>query len=235
MPIKSWLKALALPLTIIVFTLLYQILWQVLDWPTGEELTNLLTNFFIHYGLWLVFVCSILESAVIIGNYFPGGLIIFISVIACQGNIPKIILTVSIVSVGFFIGYLIDYLLGKYGWYKLLLKFGLSNQIETAKQKLLKHSFKAIISSYWEVNLASITATSAGILQMDFKKFLIESTLALIIWNIIWGALVGALGKRAIDIITNWKYALPILATWLTVLILKIKYDNRKNNSATTL
>jgi membrane protein DedA with SNARE-associated domain len=235
MPLKSWLKALTLPLTIVVFTLLYQILWQVLDWPTGEALTNLLTNFFIHYGLWLVFICSILESAVIIGNYFPGGLVIFISVVACGSNIPKIILTVAIVSLGFFIGYLIDYLLGKYGWYKLLVKFGFSNQIEQAKTKLLKHSLKAIFSSYWEVNLASITATSAGILQMDFKTFLWQSTGVLLFWNLVWGTLIGTLGKRAIDIITNWKYALPILATWLIVLILKIKYDNRKNNSATTL
>ncbi len=229
MPLKSWIKALSLPLTIIIFTLLYQILWNFLGWPTGEELTKILTNFFNRYGLWLIFVCSILESAVIIGNYFPGGLIIFISVVACQGNIPKIILTVAIVSLGFFLGYLIDYLLGKYGWYKLLVKFGFSNHIEQAKSKLLKHSFKAILSSYWEVNLASITATSAGILQMDLKKFLAESTLALLLWNVVWGTLVGTLGQKSIDVITNWRYAIPILAIWLVVLIAKIKYDNRKN------
>ncbi len=235
MNLKWWIKSLSLPLTIIIFTLLYQILWRFLNWPTGEALTTLLTNFFIHYGLWLVLLCSILESAVVIGNYFPGGLVIFISVVACQGDLPKIVLTVLIVSIGFFIGYLIDYLLGKFGWYKLLVKFGFSNQIEQAKTKLLKHSLKAIFSSYWEVNLASITATSAGILQMDFKTFLWQSTGVLLFWNLVWGTLVSTLGKRSIEIITNWKYAVPILATWLTVLILKIKYDNRKNNSPTTL
>ena len=95
----------------------------------------------------------------------------FLGVISAGANIPKVVLIVAIVCAGFSIGYTIDYLLGKYGWYKLLTKFGMGQQIETAKARLEKHSFKAIAASYWEVNLASITATAAGILKIDFKRF----------------------------------------------------------------
>ena len=42
---------------------------------------------------------------------------------------------------------------------------------EESKQKLERQGLNAIIFSYWEPNLASITATAAGILNLSMKKF----------------------------------------------------------------
>ena len=230
MNIKLLLKTLSIPLIIVVFSLAYNILWEILNWPKGDELIALITDFFNKYGLWVVFVCSILESSVVVGNYFPGGVVIFLGVISAGANIPKVVLIVAIVCAGFSIGYTIDYLLGKYGWYKLLTKFGMGQQIETAKARLEKHSFKAIAASYWEVNLASITATAAGILKIDFKRFFLESTIALIILNIIWGILVASLGKNALKLLFNWKYIIPIVSVWILVLVV-IEYIKHKKNT----
>lgn len=226
---KNILKALSIPFTLLALSLAYNLLWDILGWPKGDKLIAVVTDFFNHYGLWMVFVCSILESALLVGNFFPGGVIIFLSVIAAGHNIPRVVLTASIVSVGFFFGYYIDYLLGKYGWYKLLVKFGMQKQIDQAQEKLIKHSFNAIILSYWEVNLASITATAAGILRMDVKKFLLESTISIIVWNIFWTILVVSLGKKALDLITNLIYVIPVIAVWILVVVLKHYFQSKKN------
>jgi membrane protein DedA with SNARE-associated domain len=223
---KNFLIAISLPLTILTMSLLYHILWTILGWPKGDELILIIKNFFKEYGLWMVFFSSILESAVILGNYFPGGVVIFFSVASSKGDPLLAILTVFIVSIGFFIGYFIDYILGKYGWYKLIIKLGGESQIEKAKQKISTHSFKAIFNSYWEINLASITATACGILQINLKQFLKESTISLVFWNMAWGLLVYFLGDNALKIITSTKYALPIVVIW--ILILTIFYFKPK-------
>lgn len=215
------LKALSIPLTLLLLSLSYQFLWSVFNWPKGDELIAVITKFFNTYGLWVVLLCSILESALIVGNYFPGGVVIFLSVIVAGHNIPKIIFTVAAVSLGFFLGYFIDYLLGKYGWYKLLMKLGLKTQLESAGQKLSRHSLKAILASYWEPNLASVTATAAGILQIPPKKFLWESLVGIIIWNTFWGTFVATLGKNALELAFNWLYVLPIAAVWILVVVIK--------------
>ena len=225
---QNLFKALSIPVFILIITFTYHMLWKFLGWPMGEDLVNVITGFFNRFGLWMVFISSIFESALLLGNYFPGGIVIFLSVIVAGHDIQRVIFTVMVVSIGFCIGYTLDYLLGKYGWYKLLVRFGLGEQLENAQVKMARHSFKAIMSSYWEVNIASITATAAGILQINFRKFFIESTTGIIIWNIFWGTLVFTLGKNALNLLFNWRYIIPIVSVWLLIIIAKQYWDNRK-------
>src|SRR3989344_6448536 len=224
---KNILKALSIPAVLLIFTLTYRVLWTIFDLPKGQELVPIITKFFSHYGLWVVLLCAILEGALVIGNYFPGGVVIFLSVVVAGRDIPKVITAVAVVAIGFFIGYTIDYFLGKYGWYKLLIKFGMRHQLETAQVKLSRHSLKAIAFNYWEPNLGSITATAAGILQISLKKFLFESAIGLIIWDTFWGVLVASLGQRALDMIFNWTYLIPVVAIWVLVVVL-IEYIKTK-------
>ena len=234
MKLQTLLKALFIPLVILAFSLSYQILWEILGWPKGDELVEVVTDFFTKYGLLMVFACSVLESAVVIGNYFPGGIVIFLGVISAGHNIPRVILTVAIVSLGFCLGYIIDYFLGKYGWYKLLVKFGMRRQLQVAQEKVARHSFKAIALSYWEVNLASITATAAGILQINFYKFFVESLIGVVVWNIFWGTLVASLGKNALQLLLNWRYIIPIIGVWILVIVISEYFKSKKNGNQQT-
>jgi membrane protein DedA with SNARE-associated domain len=232
MKTKTILQIIAIPLTILVISLTYMVLWRVLDLPRGEEFIALVTEFFAKYGLWVVFLCSVLESALLLGNYFPGGVVIFMGVVAAGGNPVKVIATVAVVSLGFFIGYGIDYLLGKYGWYKAFVKLGMRQGLERAQDKLTKHSLKAFLGSYWEPNLASITATGAGVLQLPVKRFLIESTLAIIIWNTFWGTLVASVGKNILILFTKWEYLLIGVVVWGLIVLIRELIARRKEKPA---
>ncbi len=225
---KQILKVLSIPLSLMGVFLIVLLLWNLLNLPKDERLIEITKNWFNHYGLWIVFISAILEGTLILGQYYPGGLVIFLGVISAGNNIPQVVAVVSTASLAFVIGYTIDYLIGKYGWYKLFLKFGLKKALETAQLKLQKHALSAVMFSYWEPNLASVTATAAGILQLPLKKFTLHSLIGIVIWNSLWGTLVATLGTNALKII-GLKWTLAIFFVWVIVLLIKhFFFDKRK-------
>ena len=225
---KEILQVLSIPLSLIAVSLTVYIIWGVLDWPRGQELTDLTEGWLEKYGLWIIFISAIIEGVLILGQYYPGGLVIFLGVIAAGKNIPLVIGVVAIVSLAFFIAYTINYLIGKYGWYRLLLKFGLKKPLDNAQKKLSKHELNAVIFSYWEPNLASVTATAAGILQIPLSRFALHSALGIVIWNVFWGTLVFTLGSSALNLM-GLKWILAVFVIWITVIVIKHIFDKRKS------
>lgn len=164
----------------------------------------------------------------ILGQYFPGGFIIFLGVISSVGDIPRAVSVVLVTSLAFFISYTLNYFVGKYGWYKILLKFGLGANIESSKDRLSKQGMNAVIFGYWEPNLASIIATSAGILTVPFRRFSLYSFAGIITWNTFWGILVYTLGESALKII-GLKYVLVIFGVWIFIILIKKYLSSVKN------
>lgn len=193
-------------------------LWSLFSLPSAEELVKIVNDYFDKYGLAVVLISAIIEGTLIIGQYFPGSFVIFLGVITSRGDAIKATKVVAVVSIAFFIAYNINYLIGKYGWYKLFLKFGLKKPLENAEKRLNKHGLKTILLSYWEPNLASITATGAGVLKLPFKKFSIYSLIGILLWNAFWGILVFKVGEEALKL-AGIKYITIIFLVWITVII----------------
>jgi len=228
--LREFLKILSVPLILFGFYLVVYVIWRAVGLPLGEELFSSIEQYFVKYGLWIVFVSAIVEGFFLLGQYFPGGTIIFLGVISAGGNISKAASVVFIVSVAFFISYTLNYVLGKYGWYKLLVKFGLRSSIENSKEKLEKQGASAVIFSYWEPNLASITATAAGILKIPVAKFELYSAMGIIFWNTFWGIVVFSLGTAALKLI-SFKYILIIFLIWIVILVVKKYFFDKKPDS----
>lgn len=187
-------------------------------------------GYFAAHGLWIVFIGALIEGFLVLGNYFPGGFIIFLGVITAGGNIPHVIAVVAVVSIAFFISYTLNYLVGKYGWYKLFQKFGMKDSLERAEIRLRKREFSAIILSYWEPNLASITAVAAGVLHIPLKRFLLHSAIGIVIWNIFWGTLVSVLGEKALSVI-GLTWVIIIFAVWVGVILI-VEHNKKRNKKA---
>jgi membrane protein DedA with SNARE-associated domain len=218
--LKNFIKLFSVPLILLAIYLSVYMVWKLLDLPSDAELVVIVKNWFATYGLWIVFVGALIEGFLLLGQYFPGGFIIFLGVISAGKHIPRAAEVVSIVCLAFFISYTLNYWVGKYGWYRLLIKFGLKQSLEHAKEKLEKQGLNAVILSYWEPNLASITATAAGILQIPLRKFQIYSAVGIIVWNIFWGVLVYSLGENALKIV-GFKYIIVIFLIWVAVILIK--------------
>lgn len=218
--LKDFLKLLSVPIILLLIYLSMALLWKIFGLPSDEQMLVIVKEYFLRYGLWIVFISALIEGFLLLGQYFPGGFVIFLGVISAGKNIPKVTEVVSVVSLAFFISYTLNYWVGKYGWYKLLVKFGLKRSLEEAKNKLTKQGMNAILFSYWEPNLASITATAAGVLQISLAKFSFYSAIGVVIWNIFWGTLVFSLGNAALELI-GIKYIVIIFLAWIGILLLK--------------
>ncbi len=130
--LKEIFNKIKLPLFIIVFFILLSFIWKLFGLPPEEELIEMARGYFEEYGLITVFAAAIIEGELLAGWYVPGGLVIFLGVILSHSQ-EQAILSVSFTIVGFLIAYIFNFFVGKYGWYKILLKLGVQNSLEKAK------------------------------------------------------------------------------------------------------
>lgn len=226
---KDYLKLLIIPAALFVIYLTMFLFWKLFSLPPPEQLVNIVKNYFDKYGLIVVFISALIEGTLLIGQYFPGGFIIFLGVITAAGDVLRASKVVLIVSLAFVIAYNLNYAMGKYGWYKILIKFGLKKPLESAQSKLNKHGLKAVLFSYWEPNLASITATGAGILNLPLSKFNLYSLIGIIFWNSFWGILIFKLGENALKL-TGLKYIAIIFVIWIGIIIIS-EFIRRKKEA----
>ncbi|MDP2641991.1 MAG: VTT domain-containing protein [bacterium] len=207
-------KKALLPLVILGVFMLVYLAWRFFGLPPEEEIIEIARFYFDKYGLAILLVSALVEGTVLVGWYYPGSLIIFLGVILAGKDVPKVVEAVAVITVGLFFAYIINFLLGKYGWYRLLLKFGLRDALEDAKSRVTKHGLPAIFMSYWQPNLGALVATSAGILDFSFTKFLIYSAVAATFWNACWAVFIYFIGEGALSLV-GIRFVLLAVFLWI--------------------
>lgn len=168
----------------------------IVDAPT---LINNLKGLYDTYGYWLIFVGAMLEGTFVVGLYLPGSLVVLLGAALAKTGVVSFPLVILIAVIGFNTGYTINYLLGKYGWYRVVEGLGFKKQIDHAKAKLEKYEVMALLFGYVMPSAASFLSTSAGIMHFPFKKFLIASLLIQTGWSLLWGTLAYVLGLTFVE------------------------------------
>lgn len=217
---KNLLKTLALPFTFLGIVLSLYLLSKLLHLPPRAELIELARTYFATYGLIVVFVSAIIEGLLFAGWYYPGSLVIFLGVVFVGKDVPRTVEVVAVVTLGLLIAYGTDFLLGKYGWYRVLLAFGIKEPLENAQRRLTQHGLSGIFLSYWQPNLAALTATAAGVLHVPYRTFFVQSLIAVIVWDIFWGTLVYLLGETALSLI-GLQFVFIVLGLWIVFRLLQ--------------
>ena len=222
-------KKALLPLSVLGVFLLIYLAWRFFGLPPEEKLIEIARFYFDKYGLAILLVSALVEGTVLVGWYYPGSLIIFLGVILAGKDVLRVTEAVIVITVGLFFAYIINFLLGKYGWYRLLLRFGLREALEDAKARVTKHGLVAIFMSYWQPNLAALVATSAGILDFSFGKFFVYSLVATVLWNTFWGTLVYFVGESALSLV-GIRFVLLAIFLWIAYRIWNSKRDVATSN-----
>jgi membrane protein DedA with SNARE-associated domain len=213
---RFWAAAEVPVIGLLVLLAIYFSLGLIFHLPADAVLIPLLKGYIKHYGYPLVLVGSFLEALLLIGWYFPGSLIIFLSVILAPSPQAAVV-SVCIVTVGLYSGYVVNFFLGTYGWYRLFNILGMQKPLQEAKIKLQKHGSKAIFMTYWNPGLASFISTAAGVLHYDKKQFLVYSFVAVCVWDVFWGVVVYSLGERSLEAFFNWPFILFITLVWIGI------------------
>jgi membrane protein DedA with SNARE-associated domain len=212
--LRRILTIIALPLAVLgVFALLYAV-WVVLDLPPEQTIIDIARPYLDRYGAALVLCCAFIEGLLLIGWYFPGTLIVIFAFVAAGPDAARLAQLAAAAGLGLFAAYLTNFFAGKYGWYRLLLAFGLREPLENAQRRLTKYGLSAICITYWQANLASGISTAAGILQFPFGRFAALSFLAEVFWISFWATLIFFLGKAALSL-AGFRIILFAILIWI--------------------
>lgn len=217
---KSKLKLFLLPLLVLCTFGLLLFAYKFFDLPSKGEIITKAQDYYSRHGYITVFIGAAIEGLLFVNWYFPGSVIVITGVVFARSIGLNVVGVVGLISLGFFITSLFNYFLGRYGWYHVLVRFGLGEPLENIKSKVQHRGLILLFATYFHPNIGALVATSAGILKLDFKKFALYSFLATVLWNSIWGTVVYLSGP----------FILNLLGPWLTgsVLVLGTAYYSYK-------
>jgi membrane protein DedA with SNARE-associated domain len=212
---------------IVLATIIF--LWKFAGLPSQAELVEIVKGFFTKYGLIVIFISAILESILLIGNYFPGSLVIFLGVSMATGNPLLAAKTIAVVCAGMFIGYNVDYFLGKFGLYKVVEKFGYKKDIENLTKKIEEKGVVAGFFLYVMPAMGSLIATTFGVIKYSYGKFVLFTLVTMIFWNSLWGILVYFFGMKIFDMMTSYVSIFIILILYFIYMYRSGKFEELKN------
>lgn len=194
--------------------------------PDTLTFINQIKELYGAYGYSLVFFGALLEALLFIGFYIPGSTVVLLGAALAKTGVVSYPLVFILGILGLLLGNIINYFLGKHGWYRIFISFGFQKGIDIAKEKLKKHEKKAIFFGFIFPGSASFISTACGILGMSFRIFVLYSFLSLVFWSMVWGNLAYFFGFIAIQLLMKYFgiFLLMVLIIWGIKKILKIKF-----------
>lgn len=185
-----------------------------------EDLLDFAKEFYAKWGLLFVFLVSIVEGTLFINWYFPGSTIVLIGgLLARTGLIPFWSFGI-VVYLGFLLAFSLDYMLGRYGFHKVLVKWGpFQSRVDAAGRALQKRAIPTFFIWYFHPQSGNFVATAAGVLRYPFSKFFALNASALLFWISFWLGLVYIFGSIVLYVIDNYfaLFALLALVSWVLI------------------
>lgn len=180
-------------------------------------------EYFSRYGLVIIIVSSFIEGLLIVGLYFPGSIVFFFGLIVAGNNIGQVAEVACFAILGIWAAYIVNFYVGWFGWYHVLIAFGLKEPLENAQRKLQRYGLNAIAMTFWHPNIGAVVSTAAGVLHFRARTFLPVSFVAVAFWLSCWSVLVFWLGPNAISIL-GFRVLIVLLLIWMAYRFLMARY-----------
>lgn len=172
--------------------------------PEPEKIGEAIIGLYKTYGYPLLLIGAIIEGIFLVGNYFPGSAILLIGAAVSKNGTLYFPFVVMISVVGLSISYTINYLLGRYGWYHVLSRFGLEQGLATAEKKLKSNEIKTFTIGYISITTAAFISTAAGVMRLPYKRFIVMSVLCQLVWSLLWGSVAYMLGFAFVELLLKY-------------------------------
>ena len=220
---------LIVPAVLIAFYISFLILLRGTI-PSSGELIDHLGSLYERFGYEVIFIGAMLEALVLVNLFVPGSVAVAFGAIFARSGQVDLTYAVLAAAMGAIFGFIIDFIVGYFGFGTLVQRSGYGNFIEKAKNQIKKYGVKTFILGFIHPNIGSFVALSAGILKLPFLTFLVLTFLSTLAWVSLWGLLVFALGEVFLIILTKYIWVLVLLV--LSVWILSILYGKSKRESS---
>lgn len=201
-----WRKRIILGIEIAICFLIYTVILLVIrnHIPDAPALIDQVKKVYGVYGYDLIFLGALLEGTFLVGFYVPGSFIVLLGAALSRSGVVSFPLVVLFGTLGLSLGYIVNYALGRFGWYRILSGFGFDKGIETAKDKLKHYQDRTIFYGYMMPSTASLLSTAAGIMKIPFKKFVVQSVLTQLFWSLLLGGLAYIFGMVFVEIFLQY-------------------------------
>ncbi len=193
-------KRFILFLQIFAFVLIYTVVIIFLrnKIPDASKMILIAEEIYGTYGYLLIFLAALVEGAFIIGFYLPGSFIVFLGVSLARMGITSFPLVIFFGTLGFCFGYSINYLLGRFGWYRIIEGVGFEKKITETKDNLKHHYNKALFWGYIMPSTGSMLSTASGIMKVPFREFIFKTIATQFFWSFLLGGMAYIFGMTFI-------------------------------------
>lgn len=192
--------------------------------PNAPKLIHRVERLYGKYGYDLIFLGALLEGTFLVGFYVPGSFIVLLGAVLARAGIVSFPLVVLFGTLGLVTGYVLNYCLGRFGWFHILKGFGFNHQIKIAEEKLMKSQDKTLFWGYIMPSSASFLSTAAGVLKINFKKFFIQSLFTQLFWSLLWGGLAYIFGIRFVEAFIAY-FGFVAIAGFLLFFVKRIRWN----------
>lgn len=177
------------------------------------------------YGYVGVFVIVFLESGIFFA--LPGDSLLFTAGILASGLGFKLTLLIPLIFIGTFLGGIAGYVIGVYlerlHKYRLFQKLIKREHLDKTHTFFEKHGLFAILLSRFVPIVRTFLPIIAGVVRMDFGKFLIYSFWSSILWSILMTSLGYFVGMQFPEIKDYMHYAI-ILVVLVSVIPIALEW-----------
>lgn len=194
--------------------------------PTADELIKTFSNLYAKYGYEIILAAAFLESLVLVNFFVPGQVAMALGVIFAKTGQTELTAVILTASLGAISGYLLDFVLGMYGFSDILKKIGYGQFILRANQELKKAGARGLALGFIHTNIGSFLSLAAGTANYKFYPFFIIASVSTFVWASIWAFVIYALGEVFLLILT--RYMVPLVLIIIGILFLS-KYWKERN------
>ena len=209
-------RSVLIPFVLISIYLVFTFVLRSI-FPSGQALVEQLASIYGRFGYEIVTLGSLMEALVLV-NFFTGGVAgVGLGAIFARSGQLDLTLVIIFAVLGSLVGYMLDFLLGRFGFRELVDRMGYGKVIDETKHRIEKFGFQTFSLGFMHPNLGALIALTAGTLRMDFKKFFLLSFLSTLVWYILWGLLIFAMGNIFLTVLTRYTFMIFLLvgAIWL--------------------
>lgn len=218
---------LILPITLLATYIVFLIIARGVV-PTSEELIAVFADLYLKYGYEIIFVSALLEGLVLVNLFVPGMVALALGAVFARTGQTDLTLVILVASLGIILGYIIDFLMGFFGFGDTLKKIGYGGFLNTSKEKLMKFGNRGLIIGFFHSNVGSFLAFAAGMMRFNFVNFLIIAIASTLIWATLWGIAAYYFGDVFLYLIKKYSFLLVLLVFAFFVIAGYWKYRSGK-------
>lgn len=198
--------------------------------PTSDEIINTFANLYSKYGYEIIFVAALLETLVLVNLFVPGQIAMAMGVVFARSGQTELSLVILTAATGSICGYLLDYILGSFGFADIIKKAGYNNLLSQAQKQLKKFGKRGLIFGFIHANVGSFLSLIAGAAGISWKVFVPITIIATFFWVCCWAILIYVFGEVILMVISKYGFLLFLVAIAGMILNMFWKQESNKRN-----